>query len=175
MPDFNRNHFELFHLPVAFGIDSQALEQAYRDVQAEVHPDRFAHAGEAEQRLAMQWATQVNEAYQTLKLPFERARYLLGLHGVNALDPNNTVMPADFLMQQMEWREQLAEARDRLDVHALDRLEPDLRAMAQRLERELADQIDGRQDYTTAAETLRKFRFMEKLLHDIQDAYEEIV
>lgn len=71
--NFNRNHFDLFGLPQAFALDTARLDQAYRDIQAEIHPDRFAHAGESEQRLAMQWATKVNEAYQTLKKPFERA------------------------------------------------------------------------------------------------------
>lgn len=174
MPDLPRNHFELFHLPVAYGLDVQALEQAYRNVLAEVHPDCFVHAGDAEQRLAMQWATRVNEAYQTLRKPFERARYLLELNGVQALDPKNTAMPPDFLMQQMDWREQLADARGREDWHALDRLERDMRAMAQRLERELAILLDDKQDYDQAAEVLRKYRFMEKLLHEVDDAYTEM-
>ena len=55
--------------------------RAYRDIQGQVHPDRFAHAGEAERRLSMQWATHANEAYQTLKNPLERAQYLLQLAG----------------------------------------------------------------------------------------------
>lgn len=174
MSDLTRNHFELFHLPVAYGIDPAVLEQAYRDVQAEVHPDRFAHAGEAERRLSMQWATRVNEAYQTLKKPFERARYLLELQGVHALDPGNTAMAPDFLMRQMEWREQLAQAREQSDLKALGELEAELRAVARELERQLAEAIDRRQDYPAAAESLRKYRFMEKLLHEIDDVYEEI-
>jgi molecular chaperone HscB len=93
---------------------------------------------------------------------------------VQALDPKNTAMSPDFLMQQMDWREQLADARGREDWHALDRLERDMRAMAQRLERELAILLDDRRDYGLAAEVLRKYRFMEKLLHEIDDAYAEM-
>jgi molecular chaperone HscB len=88
-----------------------------------VHPDRFAHAGEAEKRLSMQWTARVNEAYATLRRPFERARYLLELQGIEAMDPNNTRMPPDFLMQQMEWRETLAEAQAGKDFAGLQRLE----------------------------------------------------
>ena len=106
------------------------LDQAYRGIQAEIHPDKFAHAGDAEQRLAMQWATRVNEAYQTLRKPFERARYLLELHGIDAMDAKNTAMPADFLMQQMEWREALMEARAGKDIAALQALENELKAQA---------------------------------------------
>ena len=80
-PDFSRNHFELLGLPVAYAVDAAALDRAYRDLQGQVHPDRFASASEAERRVAMQWATRANEAYRTLRNPIDRARYLLGLKG----------------------------------------------------------------------------------------------
>lgn len=172
--DFNRNHFELFGLKPGFAIDSEALERAYRSIQSEVHPDRFAHAGEAEKRLSMQWTTRLNEAYQTLRRPFERARYLLELQGIHALDPNNTRMPADFLMQQMEWREALAETQTTKDFAGLQRLEKDMRAVAETLLAQMAALLDERHDYAQAAEVLRKYRFMEKLLAEIDAAYEEL-
>lgn len=168
--DFSQDHFALFGLPEAFALDAERLERAYRDIQAQVHPDRFAHAGEADQRLSMQWATRVNEAYQTLRRPFERARYLLQLHGVEALDPRDTAMPADFLMRQMEWREALMDAAG--DAGALTRLEDEIRAHAGELRDELVSQIDHRQDWAGAAATLRKLRFMDKLLEEIEAAYE---
>lgn len=174
MLDFNRNHFELFGLTPAFTLEHDSLEHAYRNIQAEIHPDRFAHAGEAEQRLAMQWTARVNEAYQTLRQPFERARYLLELKGVHAMDTRNTAMPADFLMQQIELRERLDEARAAKDLTALQRMESDARAQVGRLERQLAELLDERHAYTEAAEVLRKYRFMDKLLAEIEQAMEEI-
>ena len=173
--DFSQNHFELFHLPAVFALDADRLDQAYRDIQAEIHPDKFAHAGEAEKRVSMQWTTRVNEAYQTLKKPFERARYLLHLHGIDAMDPKNTVMPADFLMQQMEWREALSEATQAQDMAALQSLEKDLRAHAKSLNGELAELLDERQDYLRASEALRKVRFMDKLLEEIDMAYDQMM
>ncbi len=170
--DFSQNHFELFGLPVAFSVDAQRLDQAYRDIQAEIHPDKFAHAGESEKRVSMQWTTRVNEAYQTLKKPFDRARYLLQLQGIDALDPKNTVMPPDFLMQQMEWREALAEAGQAKDLGGLEKLEKDLRAHAKNLQTELGRLIDEDKNYARASETLRKVRFMDKLLEEIDLAYE---
>lgn len=172
--DFSKNHFELFGLPVAFGMDTERLDKAYRDIQAEIHPDKFTHAGDAEKRLSMQWTTRVNEAYQTLRKPFGRARYLLQLQGIDAMDPKNTVMPPDFLMQQMEWREALAEAAQSRDEGALQKLEKELRAHAQALQGELARFIDEDKDYPRAGETLRKVRFMDKLLEEIDAAYEDI-
>lgn len=172
--DFSQNHFELFGLPAAFGVDTDRLDKAYRDIQAEIHPDKFAHAGEAEKRVSMQWTTRVNEAYQTLRKPFERARYLLQLQGIDAMDPRNTVMPGDFLMQQMEWREALEDAAQSRDMAALQTLEKDLRAHAKALQGELASFLDERQDYVRAGETLRKVRFMDKLLEEIDTAYDEM-
>ncbi|MEW6676348.1 MAG: Fe-S protein assembly co-chaperone HscB [Pseudomonadota bacterium] len=172
--DFSKNHFELFGLPVAFGVDAGRLDQAYRDIQAEIHPDRFANAGEAEKRLSMQWTTRVNEAYQSLKKPFERARYLLLLQGIDAMDPKNTAMAPDFIMQQMEWRETLADASQARDMNALQTLERDMRAYAKALLAELERCIDSEKNYPQASETLRKLRFMDKLLEEIDTAYEDM-
>jgi molecular chaperone HscB len=172
--DFSKNHFELFALPVRFGIDTERLDQAYRGIQAEIHPDRFAHAGDAEQRLSMQWSTRVNEAYQTLRKPFERARYLLQLHGVDAMDARNTTMPADFLMQQMEWREALQEAQAGRDLVALQSLERDLKSHAATLQAQIASLLDAQDNYAEAGNVLRKVRFMDKLLEEIDASFEAI-
>lgn len=172
--DFSKNHFELFGLPLCFGIDGERLDQAFRGIQAEIHPDKFAHAGEAEQRLSMQWSTRVNEAYQTLRKPFERARYLLQLHGVDAMDAKNTAMPADFLMQQMEWREALQDAQLARDMAALQSLERDLKAFAKTLQGQLASLLDEQNNYAEAGDVLRKVRFMDKLLEEIDATYEAI-
>lgn len=172
--DFTQNHFELFGLPTRFGLDAEALEQAYRRLQGEVHPDRFAHAGEAEKRVSMQWATRVNEAYQVLRRPFERANYVLELQGIRAMDPSNTAMPPDFLMQQMEWRETLADAVSAKDRAGLQRLEQEMRAVAAGLQAQLDVLMDAEHDYNRAAEVLRKYRFMEKLLAEIDAAYDDL-
>jgi molecular chaperone HscB len=174
MRDFNQDHFALFKLRPAFALDMAALDAAYRGLQTEYHPDRFAHAGEAEQRLAVQWSTRINEAYQTLKSPFARAKYLLELQGIHPMDAGNTSMPSDFLMQQMEWREHLMSAVSASDYDGLQGLERATRTEADRLLTQLAGELDERHDYPSAAETLRKYRFLEKFLMDIDNAYEQI-
>ena len=108
--NLDTNDFELFGLPPRFAQDRAALDARWRALQAEVHPDRFAAQGAAAQRVAMQWAVRVNEAYQRLKDPLKRAAYLCELHGAPVDAENNTAMPPAFLMQQMEWREALDEA-----------------------------------------------------------------
>lgn len=172
--DFSQTHFELFGLPQTYAIDRDQLDAAYRELQNTVHPDRFAAQPEAEQRVAMQWATQVNEAYQTLKHPVSRGVYLLRLQGIEALDASNTRMAPDFLMQQMEWREAIEEARAGKKVDALDALSDDLRATHRRIEAQLGELIDTAKDYEGAREAVRQLRFMDKLIAEVGDVYEEL-
>ena len=172
--DFSQTHFALFDLPQAYSIDGGQLDAAYRELQNTVHPDRFTAKPEAEQRVAMQWATQVNEAYQTLRHPVSRGVYLLRLHGIDALDATNTRMAPDFLMQQMEWREAIEEARAEKKMAVLDALSDDLRAAYRRIEARLGDLIDVAQDYDGAREAVRQLRFMDKLIAEVGDAYEEL-
>src|ERR671923_2070275 len=117
------SHFELFGLPARFVVDGEALERSYREIQSRVHPDRFAHAGDAERRASLQWTTRVNEAYRALKNPVQRASHLLELQGVDVGFETNTAMPPDFLMEQMELREALEEATGAKDLGALDALQ----------------------------------------------------
>ncbi len=168
--DLSTDFFSLFELPQSFRISLSELDSRYRDVQAQVHPDRFAHASEAERRLSMQWATHANEAYQTLKKPLERARYLLLLAGHDIQAESNTAMATDFLIEQMEWREAVMEARAGGDHHELEHLYNRLHGdMKQRYD-ELAELIDDAHDYPTATDRVRRLMFLEKLLHEIDDA-----
>ena len=168
--DFNADHFALFGLPRAFRLDSAALDARYRELQAEVHPDRFTNAGDAERRRSMQWATKANEAYQALKKPQARAKYLLHLAGHDVGAENNTAMPVDFLMEQMEWREGVAEARAAGNHHELEHLHHRLRERMVASYEELAALLDDTQDYDTAADRVRRLMFLEKLLFEIDDA-----
>jgi molecular chaperone HscB len=169
-----QNHFELFGLSPSYGLDKEALEKAYREVQSRVHPDRFAHAGDAERRASLQWTTRVNEAYRTLKDPVQRGRHVLELHGVDVAFETNTQMPAEFLMQQLELREELESATGRKDASDLDRLRSGLRDQKTSLEGDIARAIDARKDYAAAAELVRKLMFLDRLDSEIDLAYEEI-
>jgi molecular chaperone HscB len=169
-PDFTRNHFELFDLPVAFAIDVERLDRDYREVQGRVHPDRFASAPEGERRLSMQWATQANEAYRTLREPLLRARYLLALKGYDTAEEDNTAMPADFLMEQMDWREQAADARAAKDVAALAELRRTIDARRAAMHGDLGKSLGSGGNYEAACVLVRKLRFLDKLGEEVQDA-----
>jgi len=172
--DISQTHFALFGLPQSYALDRNQLDASYRELQNTVHPDRFAAQPDAEQRVAMQWATQVNEAYQTLKHPVSRGVYLLRLQGIDALDASNTKMAPAFLMQQMEWREAIEEARVGKSIAALDTLSDDLRAAHRRIETQLSELIDAAKDYEGAREAVRQLRFMDKLIAEVGDVYEEL-
>ena len=170
MINFQQNHFELFGLPQRYHLDLTLMERAYRSIQSQVHPDRFVHASDAERRASMQSATQVNEAYRTLKSPLARARYLLALQSVDVADESNTAMPAEFLLQQMQWRESVEEAAHQPAA---------LAALARRLADEMQDhyadlerRLDREGDYALAAGSVRKLMFLERLREEIGDALE---
>jgi molecular chaperone HscB len=165
------SHFELFGLAPAFALDTGRLDAAYRDIQSQVHPDRYAHAGDAERRASMQMTTRVNEAYRTLKSPVQRAKYLLELNGVDVAFETNTAMPREFLMEQMELREKLEEARD---VKALGLLQESLSEEKKKLEERIAQVIDRQRDYQGASDAVRKLMFLERFGEDIASAYEAL-
>lgn len=166
-----QNHFELFHLPISYDLDRAALDAAYREVQSRVHPDKFVQASDAEKRVAMQWATQANEAYQTLKDPIKRATYLCNMHGVDLQTESNTAMPATFLMQQMEWREAFDDARHANDTKAMMALENELN-IALKMQTTATGAAISQGDFNTAAQQIRACLFLEKFLNDIA-AFEE--
>jgi molecular chaperone HscB len=173
-PDFSKSHFELFDLPCTYALDTQALDRAYREVQREVHPDRFVTAIDAEKRLAAQWATQANEAYRTLKSPLNRGRYFLKLHGIDTEEERNTAMPLEFLAQQMEWRESVVAAKAAKDEATLESLARTKRAEEKALFSVLAAQLANADAMSNAKDTVRKLRFLEKLGEEIDDAVGEL-
>jgi molecular chaperone HscB len=169
-PEFGRNHFDLLGMPVAFALDAGRLEQRYRELQSQVHPDRFASGSEAERRVAMQWATRANEAYRTLRDPVDRARYLLGLKGYDTGEETNTSMPPDFLMQQMEWREAVVESRATADALRLEGLRGEIGAARLEMLGMLARALDADRNYEAGCSLVRKLRFLAKIEDEVDDA-----
>ncbi|MEZ0232924.1 MAG: Fe-S protein assembly co-chaperone HscB [Methylophilaceae bacterium] len=169
-----KNHFELLNLPARFTIDAALLEQNFRKIQSEVHPDRFVSAPPAERLQSMQLATSANEAYQTLKNPTSRGRYLLQLEGIDTEEESNTSMPTEFLMLQMEWREAIDDARSAGDIAALDSLLGDMKQEASLLQQTLSVALDEDKDFAGAAEAVRKLNFIDKVREDIARSIEKL-
>jgi len=167
MIDLKRNHFELFGLPARFAIDTAALDRAYRTLQSEVHPDRYAAAGDSERRLAMQGSARVNEAYRALKDPVERARYLLLLRGVDAFDEKDTRLPLPFLEAQLERRERAADAAADGSIDALDAIKREIRDDFAARQRSLESLLDDARRADEAKALVRELRFLAKVEEDV--------
>jgi len=158
------NDFELFGLPQQFALDRAQLDDTWKALQREAHPDRFAAQGAAAQRVAMQWSVRINEAYQRLKDPLKRAAYLCELRGVPVQAESNTAMPPAFLMQQMEWREAL---EDISDVAALEGLADDVAAERKRVQQSLGQLLDVQQEVQAAVEQVRALMFIERFTAEV--------
>lgn len=159
------NDFQLFGLPPGFQLDRGVLDERWKQLQRQVHPDRFAAQGTAAQRVAMQWSVRINEAYNRLKDPLKRAAYWCELQGAPVNAESNTTMPAPFLMQQMAWRESLDDAADE---EALDALLAQTRLVRQQTLDQLAHWIDEEHQAQAAVQEVRSLMFIERFADEVQ-------
>lgn len=167
------NHFEIFNLSPEFAIDNAQLIQRFRQLQLDHHPDRFVTADDAARRAAIEQSTAINEAHQTLQDPVRRAMYLLWLKGINAMDEKNTSMPHAFLVEQIDWREAIADAKLKEDTDRLEEMGTELASVLQSLGDTFSAAHDG--GHLTVATTLaRKMRFTQKLIEEVDLAFDEL-
>ena len=164
MISLQANDFALFELPQRFALDRALLDERWKALQREAHPDRFAAEGAAAQRVAMQWSVRINEAYQRLKDPLKRAAYLCELRGVPINAESNTAMPSAFLMQQMAWREAL---EDTLDAAALEDLADEVATEKKRVQQTLAQLLDEAHDAQAAVGQVRALMFIERFAAEV--------
>ena len=164
MISLQANDFELFDVPARFEQDRAQLDARWKALQREAHPDRFAAEGAAAQRVAMQWSVRINEAYQRLKDPLKRAAYLCELQGAPVQAENNTAMPAAFLMQQMEWRENLDDTES---PEGLEALADEVSSEQRRVQQELARLLDEVQDPLQAVGQVRALMFIERFTQEV--------
>ena len=165
-----QNYFQLFSLPERYRLERAELGARYRDLQRRVHPDRFASAGDQERRASMQQAAQINEAFETLKDPLRRGRYLLELRGAPVEERQGSHHDPEFLMQQIELREALAEVRGQPDpLAALDRLSRDIRAQYQALESSLETALDDSGDIQAALTFVLRMQYFTRLQNEVQE------
>ena len=171
MPSIQSNDFELFNVPAQFSQDSAVLDSRWKELQREAHPDKFAAQGAAAQRLAMQWSVRINEAYRRLKDPLKRATYLCELHGAPINAETNTAMPADFLMQQMEWREALDDAQT---LQNIEKIALELNQNERGQLSELEQLIDLKKDFVAASRQVRSLMFTQRFASEIDARIERL-
>ena len=159
------NYFELFSLPVSYTITLSNLSATYRDLQKQFHPDKFVMHSDAQKLVAMQKSTEINDAYQTLKDSCLRAQYILLLQGLDIELEQRTLQDVDFLMQQMQWREDI-ESFTENDEDAIDAFSEQTAQNIKQLENIIADQLQA-SDLEATANSIRKLKFMLKLQIEI--------
>lgn len=169
------DYFTLFDLPLDYNLDMSQLTLRYQELQRQWHPDGFVNASEREKLLALQHAAIINQAYQTLKHPLERAEYLLSFHGYNVRDEQQTMQDTPFLLQQLEWREELANIPHLPDAEAVllvfsERIDK----ISQQYKQQLDDDL-VKQQWLLATDALRKLRFLDKIQQQISQLEEQLL
>jgi len=132
--------FELLGIDPAFELDLGAVERRHRDLSRALHPDRFAGRPPTERRQALSKAIEVNDAWRTVRDPVRRAEALLarlGLSSAEGQGPEPATAP-ELLMDLLELREQLGEARRERDAAAVEKLRRDVLGRQARVEQNLA-------------------------------------
>lgn len=168
-PDFRQNYFELFGISPTFDIDPAALHAAQQRLQANCHPDRFANASSREKRLSVQTAAWVNQAFDTLRDPVKRSRYLLELEGARLPDDSATTSDGAFLMEQLELRESLERCRHADDGLAqCNAIGTTLEQRARDLEQAFVEQFEAR-EFDSAAALSRKMQFIQRLQQQLAE------
>lgn len=169
--NLSSNDFELFAVPAQFVQDRAVLDARWKDLQREVHPDKFAAQGAAAQRVAMQWSVRINEAYARLKDPLKRAIYLCELNNAPINAHTNTSMPPAFMLMQIEWREALEDAKTTAELEKIS-LE------AASYEREQLSKIerllDTSHDYLAAANEVRALMFVARFVGEIEARLDQV-
>ena len=166
-------HFALFELQPSFNLDLDQLAVRYRELARGVHPDRFADASEREQRLALEQSASLTEAYQTLKNPPKRARYLLALQG-GELPLEVTVHDPEFLMQQMQWREELEDLHDSADMAGIEAFKRRLKVAQSELNDSFAACWDNAAQREQAERLMRRMQFLDKLSYEVRQLEERL-
>lgn len=161
--------FQLFGLPVQFDLNAEQLHQQYRTLAAQFHPDRFAAASAFEQKQAMMMSAAINQAYEQLSHPLNRAAELLRAQNIDADAPEHTSFAPEFLMQQMQWRETLMDAQMEQDEAAMLALGSEIAAEQQTLLIQLHQAFE-QQQYESAAQLVRQGRFLDKMRQEIASA-----
>ncbi|WP_455376678.1 co-chaperone HscB [Kaarinaea lacus] len=172
-----QNYFEIFGVPEFYDLDLAELSSRFRKLQSAIHPDKYASASDMERRLSVQKSALINEAYLALKSPLERARYMLKLRGVDLSGETSTTMAPDFLMQQMELREELEQVKRSQDP--LSRLEEVTGKINKILDQQ--KQIvsglfaDKNSDLDKIADYVRRMQFICKLKQEVELLEEELI
>ena len=161
--------YEIFSLSLDWDVDTDQLDARFRKLQQQFHPDRYASNSEIEKRRAVQIASLINQAYETLKDPLARAQYLLQLKGYDSTQESYITSDAQFLMDQMLLREALSDVKtDSNPLSALESLAIEAEQRYLDLQQQFAQQYNAG-NYNEAFESVAKLQFADKFINEIAE------
>src|SRR5437867_9221579 len=101
--------FSFVGLPRKLHIDAAELDERYRALSRQYHPDYFCNAPPVERRASLERSSYLNDAYRTLKNPIARVEYLLRLEGCapKPTDDSTTAAPPALLEEVFALNEEL--------------------------------------------------------------------
>jgi molecular chaperone HscB len=173
-PDLSQSYFELFGLKPAFAIDLKQLQVEQRRLQASYHPDRHVRASDRDKRLSIQLTSWINQAYETLRDPVKRSRYLLEISGADFPDDSSTTSDVGFLMEQIELRESIETCRQDPDGLARsEQIEASLRQREQELARDFVTGYEAA-DFDAAINASRKMQFIQRIQQQLAEIQFEL-
>jgi molecular chaperone HscB len=173
-PDLSQTYFKLFGMNPVFDIDCSRLHAEQQRLQATYHPDRYVSASERDKRVSVQVASWVNQAYATLQDPVKRSRYLLEINGVDIPDDSTTTSDTEFLMEQIELREQVESCRHGEDgLQRSDEIEARLTQRANELATEFVSYF-GTSEFDKAIVSSRKMQFVQRIQQQLSELQFEL-
>ena len=156
-----------------FDVDLAAIEKTHRELSRALHPDKYVAAPPSERRAALEKAVQVNEAWRTVRDPIKRAEALFSLAGIAIGERNEPKASPEFLMDVMEQREELAEARARKDAAAVAKLGESIAARGQAIERALGEGFTKGDAIENLLPMLGELRYCRRFLDEVSAIEDE--
>jgi molecular chaperone HscB len=173
-PDLSQTYFELFGLNPVFDLDYSRLHAEQQRLQAIYHPDRHVNASDRDKRVSVQVASWVNQAYETLQDPVKRSRYLLEINGVDIPDDSTTTSDTEFLMEQIELREEVESCRQGEDgLQRSDEIETRLTQRADELAAEFVSYFEI-SEFDKAMSSSRKMQFVQRIQQQLGELQFEL-
>lgn len=158
-----KNYFGLFELSPSYRIALESLEDVYRKLNQQFHPDRVAQGTSREKLEATLLTAHINEAYETLKDPLKRGHYLLQyLAPSNDDHPDHTIKDPDLLLEALEQQEALSLAETAQDIEPL--LEQGLAKKSWAIL--MVEKAFDEKDFHQARLNLYRYRYYDKLTSD---------
>lgn len=171
----HKNYFQIFSLPENYNLDLDTLADSYRKLQAQVHPDKFASSSEPEKMLAVQSASLLNEAFETLTAPQKRAAYLLNLQDIDVTVVDQAELSSDLLLEQIQFREELEEIpHAETAIENLDALRRKIETRISQSQQIFATNLEAKQ-FSEAKTNYFEMQYCYKLIQDIEAVEEELL